>query len=272
MHQLKNWYFILFGLIVCTSTASAQIKGWETGGWLGVSNYFGDLNTNWRVNRLHLAGGVAARYNLNDRLCVRFGGSYGKISATDKDSKNVYEQRRNLDFRSILLEGSAVFEFNFLPYVHGHRDYYYTPYMFVGPSAFYFDPRTTYQDETIRLARLGTEGQFTGEEYSTFQGGIMYGMGFKCDLSYRWSINVEFSARKLFTDYIDDVSGVYADVRDIRSQRGELAAAMSDRSDEPKIGLPGRQRGNGKSNDTYMFLGVGLMYYFGNIRCPQISN
>ena len=83
---------------------------------------------------------------------------------------------------------------------------------------------------------------------------------------------MEFSARKLFTDYIDDVSGNYADVRDIRGQRGELAAALADRSVEPKIGLEGRQRGNGKNNDTFMLLNVGLMYYFGHIRCPQMMN
>jgi hypothetical protein len=89
------------------------------------------------------------------------------------------------------------------------------------------------------------------------------------DLSYRWSFNVELSGRKVFTDYLDDVSGVYADVRDIRAQRGDIAAELSDRSLEPKIGEPGRQRGNGKNNDMYAFLTVGLMYYFGDIRCPE---
>ena len=259
-------------ILLITNVSNAQIKGWEAGGWLGVSNYFGDLNTNWRVNRIHLAAGGVARYNFNDRLCLRFGANYGKISATDADSKNAYENRRNLDFRSIIIEGTALFEFNFLPYIHGHRDYSYTPYMFVGPTGFFFDPRTDYNGQTYRLSALGTEGQFRGEEYNTVQGSIAYGMGFKTDLSYRWSLNVEFSARKLFTDYIDDVSGVYADVRDIASLRGEVAAALADRSAEPRLGLQGRQRGNGKSNDTFMFLNVGLMYYFGNIRCPQMSN
>ncbi|MEO6758442.1 MAG: hypothetical protein ABIO24_03240, partial [Saprospiraceae bacterium] len=69
-------------------------------------------------------------------------------------------------------------------------------------------------------------------------------------------------------DYIDDVSGTYADVRDIKAQRGEIAAAFADRSGEPKIGLPGRQRGNGKKNDTYALVNIGVFYYFGSIRCP----
>jgi hypothetical protein len=269
--SIQRWTFIL-GVVTGSFTfANAQMKGWETGGWIGASNYFGDLNTTFRFNRIHLAGGLAARYNFNDRLAIRFSGNYGRISASDADSKNIYEQRRNLSFNSILADATAQFEFNFMPYIHGHRDYFFTPYMFVGPSAFYFNPTTEYQGQTIQLAGLGTEGQFKGEEYNTFQGALAFGMGFRYDLSYRWSLNIEFSARKLFTDYIDDVSGTYADVRDVRALRGDLAAALADRSGEPKLGLPGRQRGNGKSNDTYMFLGIGAMYYFGNIRCPQLQ-
>jgi hypothetical protein len=75
----------------------------------------------------------------------------------------------------------------------------------------------------------------------------------------------------VFTDYLDDVSGVYVDWRDIRAIRGEVAAALADRSVEPQIGEPGRQRGNGKNNDVYAFLGVTLHYYFGEIRCPSYN-
>ncbi len=124
--------------------------------------------------------------------------------------------------------------------------------------------------EWHNLRQYGTEGQFRGDEYSTAQASIAYGIGFKIDLSYRWSLNVELGGRKLFSDYIDDVSGTYADIRDVRAQRGEIAAALADRSIEPKIGLPGRQRGNGKKNDTYALLNVGVFYYFGSIRCPSM--
>ena len=195
----------------------------------------------------------------------------GQISASDADSKNLYELRRNLSFRSLVADGTLQFEFNFLPYVHGHREYYYTPYVFLGPSMFYYNPQAELNGEWYDLRDQGTEGQFRGEEYNTTQGAIAYGIGFKCDLSYRWSLNIELSGRRLFTDYIDDVSGTYADPRDIRSQRGDLAARLADRSEEPQIGLPGRQRGNGKSNDTYALLGVGIQYYFGYIRCPSLQ-
>lgn len=254
-----------------SQTSFAQMRGWEVGGWLGASNYFGDLNTNWRLNRAHISGGLGARYNFSDRLALKFGANVGKLSASDVDSKNIYEQRRNLNFHSLIADATVQFEFNFMPYLHGSKEYYYTPYMFLGPSFYYFNPRTELDGTTYDLRDYGTEGQFRGEEYNTTGGAIAYGIGFKIDLSYRWSVNVELSGRKLFTDYIDDVSGIYVDPRDLRAQRGQISADLADRSIEPKIGLAGRQRGNGKKNDTYALLNVGLLYYFGQIRCPGIS-
>lgn len=266
-----QYLLTLFGVVIISQAGIAQMRGWEVGGWAGASNYFGDLNTSWRLNRLHAAGGVMARYNFNDRLAFRFGPSVGSISAYDSDSKNIYELRRNLSFKSLIVDAAAQFEFNFLPYVHGDRDYFFTPYMFGGTNFFYFNPKAELDGSTYALRDLGTEGQFHGEEYNTTQWGLVYGFGFKVDLSYRWSLDFALSGRRIFTDYLDDVHGVYADVRDISAQRGEIAAMLSDRSTEPQIGLPGRQRGNGKNNDTYVFASIGLNYYFGQIRCPRLT-
>jgi hypothetical protein len=271
MHFIRLCALLSSLFLVQASTAFAQMKGWELGGWIGASNYFGDLNTNYRLNRVHPAAGILTRYNFNDRLALRFGASYGKISATDADSKNEYERRRNLSFRSTIVDGAMLMEFNFMPYMHGHRDYYFTPYVFTGPAVFYYKPQAELNGEWYDLAAQGTEGQFRGEEYSTTQGALAYGLGFKLDFSYRWSMSVELSGRKVFTDYLDDVSGTYADWRDIRSLRGDVAAALADRSGEPRLGQPGRQRGNGKNNDMYAFLGVSLQYYFGEIRCPSYN-
>lgn len=268
MKQIRLWA-LLGGLVLTSQVSFGQMRGFEVGGWLGASNYFGDLNTNWRLNRAHLSGGVGARYNFNDRLSFRLGATVGEISAYDSDSRNVYEQRRNLSFKSILIDGTGQLEFNFMPYVHGHRDYFFSPYVFLGISVYHYNPRAKLDGKSYNLRQYGTEGQFRGEEYNTTQGAIAYGLGFKVDLSYRWSLNFELGGRKLFTDYLDDVSGVYADVRDIRAQRGDIGAELADRSLEPKIGLPGRQRGNGKNNDMYAFLTVGMMYYFGEIHCPE---
>jgi hypothetical protein len=259
------------GIFFFCQTVSGQMRGWELGGFVGGANYFGDLNTNFRINRIQPAGGIAARFNFNDRLAVRLGFHGGRIEAYDSDATNIFERRRNLSFRSPIADGTFQLEFNFMPYIHGHREFYYSPYMFAGPSFFLFNPRTQVDGTWYNLRDFGTEGQFRGEEYNSFQGAIAYGFGFKMDFSYRWSMNIELSARRVFTDYIDDVSGVYPDMRDLRSLRGDEAVRLSDRSEEPKLGEAGRQRGNGKKNDAYAFITVGAFYYFGNVRCPSIS-
>jgi len=41
---------IIICLIAFSSIAAHAQKGWELGGWIGASNYFGDLNTNFRIN------------------------------------------------------------------------------------------------------------------------------------------------------------------------------------------------------------------------------
>jgi hypothetical protein len=274
---MRAGILFVFSFLFSMSALLGQ-QGWEAGGWLGVSHYFGDLNNNFRLNDPGYAGGVIARYNFNERVCIKFSGNYGNISGSDADSDNLFEQARNLSFRSVVIDGAAQLEFNFLTYTHGSRDESFTPYLFAGLNAFYFNPQAEYNGQWVDLRPLGTEGQFRGEEYYTTQLGLVYGIGLKVDLSYRWSLNLELSARQLFTDYLDDVSTVYADKDDIEKLRGNVAAALSDRSlllpgvnEDGLLSRPGRQRGNSVTNDSYAMLGIGLLYYFGSLKCPDIS-
>ncbi len=269
---MKKLFLTLIIGLSCLSINAQQ--GFEAGGWIGVSNYFGDLNTSFNLSKPGLAGGLIGRYNFNNRVCIKLSANYGTISADDADSDNSFEQIRNLSFRSRVFDGTLQFEFNFLPYTHGSKDEFFTPYLFAGFSVLHFDPKANIDGEWVELRSLGTEGQFKGEEYYSIAGGLAYGVGFKVDLSYEWSINIELSARNLFTDYIDDVSGFYPDKDDLESLRGTQAVMLSDRSWElggEPIGEVGRQRGNGRDNDKYTMLGVGLVYYFGDIRCPAYS-
>ena len=271
-----TWAALVFAIIGSTTFAHAQ-KGWEAGGWVGSSFYLGDLNTEYDFSEPGLAGGLIARYNFNKRLCFKASANFAQVSASDADSPNAFERARNLSFESDIIDGTFQFEFNFLPYKHGDPDEFFTPYLFAGFNVFHFNPKTEYQGELVELRPLGTEGQFKGEEYYSVSGGFSYGFGLKVDLSYEWSLNIELNARTLFTDYLDDVSTVYADKDDIRQLRSELAVALSDRSIEiegapnSQIGREGTQRGNSNNNDTFITLGIGLLYYFGDVRCPEYS-
>jgi hypothetical protein len=250
-------------------------RGAEVGFNAGVAYYFGDLNTQFNLSRPGLGLNAYGRFNFDERIAIKMGLYYGRISGDDAQSDNAFQQARNLDFYSNVWDGTLQLEFNFFPYIHGSKDRYFTPYIFAGLSAFHYNPKTKLNGTTYSLREFGTEGQDIGGEYSLFNLGVAYGGGLKWDLNYYWSINVELSGRFLFTDYLDDVSEVYPDPNVLAILRGPDAVALSDRSDPDapggQIGRAGIQRGNSKNNDSYNFAMVGLAYYFGRVKCPPIS-
>jgi hypothetical protein len=214
------------------------------------------------------------RYNFNTRISVKLSGNYGRVSAYDSDSKNQFQLARNLSFRSDIIEGTGQIEFNFLPYIHGSPDDFFTPYLFGGLGFFYFNPKAQLDGEWIDLQPLGTEGQPIGGEYNKGQMSLVYGAGFKIDLTNVLSLNIEISARALFNDYLDDVSSVYPNSVELQALRGDIAARLSDRSLEvgdDAIGEQGRQRGTSTTNDAFAFLSIGMVYYIGTLQCPPIS-
>jgi hypothetical protein len=246
-------------------------KGYELGGWIGTSFYFGDLNTTLKITQPGLAGGLMGRYNFNNRVSARASFNYGRVGADDADSDNNFEKNRNLSFKSNIFDLSTAVEFNFFQYEHGHKIYNRTPYFFGGLNIFHFNPTAVLNGQRYSLRDLGTEGQAFDNEYSSINLGLLLGGGFKFDLNTTTSINLEVSGRFLFTDYLDDVSTVFPDKDILRASRGDIAVALSDRSLVEGLGNPGRQRGDKKGNDKYCFAGISFLKYFGGITCPKIS-
>lgn len=250
-------------------------RGWEVGAGVGVSYYFGDLNPNFDLGHPGPAVSLLGRYNFNDRLAMRFALSYAQIDGDDARSTNSFQLARNLSFKSNIIDASGQFEFNFFRFVHGHRDYFFSPYVSLGLGVFHFNPKAELDGVWHELRSLGTEGQRRGEEYLSVLPAIVYGGGLKFSINYRWSINVEVNARLLFTDYLDDVSTTYPNPAEVRRLRGDIAVALSDRSIEggnpEAIGEPGRQRGDATRNDSYAFGIISVNYYFGQLACPRIS-
>jgi hypothetical protein len=86
------------------------------------------------------------------------------------------------------------------------------------------------------------------------------GYGIKYKVNCNLTMSVEFSQRKLFTDYFDDISASYADPALISAARGPQAARLSWRGDEMPGGnmnAPvGTVRGNPSEKDWYYFVGA----------------
>jgi hypothetical protein len=239
-------------------------KGWEAGAWIGASSYFGDLNNRLDLTKPGLAGGLVGRYNFNSRISAKSSLSYGRISAADEDSPNNFERNRNLSFSSNIFDLSSSIEFNFFRYEHGSEDYFFTPYLMLGFSIMRYNPRAELDGTVYDLRDFETEGV----GYGNFSGGILIGGGWKWDINKDWSINIELSYRRVFTDYLDDVSTVYPNPANLGNQ---TARDLSDRSLIEGISGEGRQRGNSKDNDAYTFVGFSIMRYFGRLECPKIS-
>jgi hypothetical protein len=265
--------YVVVLVMICFFIQEAEAqKGYELGGWIGTSFYYGDLNNRLAIQKPGIAGGLNYRRNFNTRISFMGSMSYGRIAADDADSPNNFEQNRNLSFASTLFDLSGVMEFNFFDYIHGSTDEYYTPYIFGGLSAFRYNPTAELNGQRYNLRNFGTEGQFTGEEYGNFSGSVIIGGGWKWDITDDWSLNAHIRYHKVFTDYLDDVSRTYPDQGFLRDLRGDLASQLSDRSLVEGLGDAGRQRGNSKDNDAFFFVGISLMRYFGNLECPKISN
>jgi hypothetical protein len=257
---------ILFLFIAFATPAISQ--NLHIGVFGGVSAYNGDLTE--KIFPKHLTNaviGITGNYEINDQIMVRAGLSYTIVGGADRYMEQADLKLRNLSFETKIIEFSAVGEY-YLLNLYNRK---YSPYFFAGVAVYKFDPYTYNGREKVFLKPLSTEGQGIsgyGKEYGLTQFALPVGMGVKFAINDNLRIGLEGGLRKLFTDFLDDVSGNYADPNDLLSARGQLSVDLSYRSDELVGGSPlyptkGAQRGSPKANDYYYFTGLHLTYRIG---------
>ena len=244
----------------------------EVGLSFGGMNYLGDLNDQSMLGRVNMAGGVSLRYCYDSRWSLALGGSYGHIEGGNPD----VIRRRNLSFRSSLIEGSLRAEFNFFPYglvVSSQRRS--TPYIFCGIGLFKFNPQAmvvdpaTGETEWYDLQPLGTEGQGTAayperQKYQLIEVSMPFGFGYRWRLSPSMHLTVEYGWRKTWTDYLDDVSTTYVGAELLNgTSAGSMAAVLADRSGEVEPGYVngvGIKRGDDALCDWYSYFSVSVSF------------
>ncbi|QEC66287.1 porin family protein [Panacibacter ginsenosidivorans] len=242
----------------------------------GVSNYGGDLQAKgftFKQSRPVVALGLS--YEISEKFFIRGEYSFTNLGADDALSNNYFQVRRNLNFKTVLQELNLIAEYDIL----NNYDHQLVPYVFAGLGVFQFSPYTYDSLGRKRFLRgLHTEGQGLTSypdrlPYKNVQVNIPFGAGVKFALSDNIRVGAEFGFRKLFTDYLDDVSTDYPDLALLAPR----SAALSYRGDElkPPIAFPGAgaQRGNPKAKDNYYFLMFRLSYRlpFGNIKTDEHS-
>ncbi len=297
--MIKRYIFLLIILLPMFSQAQRWKRmRYEIVAAAGTTNFLGELGganqigTNYYKD-LEMAAtryvlNLGMRYKLSQSTAVKVGFSYGRLRGDDKWTQEPYRNNRNLNFKSPIVELSAQYEFSWMKETIGSRykvrrvrgrgkkgsDLYV--YGFFGIAGYYFNPKAQYNGTWTALAPLNTEGQTlvsTRQDYSRFQFAIPLGVGLKYSLNKTSSIGIEYGIRKVFTDYIDDVSTTYYDKNELSQNFGDASAQLSD----PALtgnggtgGAPGpfggcqtcagQQRGDPRDLDHYMFFLITYNY------------
>lgn len=326
-----RWSLFFFFMMAVYAGAHAQRLNsggdyWTLYGGLGSAHYFGDLaptdniaSTNISYTRPSILAGIARRFNSRMQLEGEF--NYLRIIASDfrnadpEHPQHKYRYLRNANFRNDIFELSVRLAVDLFP----SRGYFYRrptwrPYGFVGVGAFYHNPKGMTPDgQWVALQPLRTEGQgltpnynpdlrYPDKPYSLIQFVVPFGVGIRRKLTDNLDLAFEITYHYMFTDYLDDVSGNYADPRDLLDQVGPLAVIMANRTTETvdpitgrtrnfqsvadgiggittdELGNPtvvgfgrgGDQRGNSNELDKIVTIGFKLSYIFaGKVKCPK---
>jgi hypothetical protein len=224
--KFKRLYIICLFLLPLKSLS--QNFSHEIGLFAGTSYYMGDLNSQNVFFQLGPAVGALYKFNFNPRYAFRIGATYTELRGSDSKSKNLYQQTRDHSFHTPLVELSSILEFNFFPYIPEGRYEFLSPYVFVGAGA---------------LAMPAANNPVS------IQGVIPFGIGVKYAINHRLGLSAEWSYRKTFTDYIDQLS------------ENEYTETPS---------LVNKQKSFSSGKDWYSFAGISLTYKFalGKTRCP----
>ncbi|GAB4402655.1 MAG: hypothetical protein OHK0053_26730 [Microscillaceae bacterium] len=222
---------------------------------IGSIHYFGDLNpvahwgsTNLSLSQPSLSLQLTAKFHPHFK--ARFGLMMGRLegndalSASPQDPSGIYRYARNLHFRNDLLEASLVGIYDFAQ--NRGRFYkrpFFTPYIFGGLALLHHNPKARVPDSYlgpeasagtwVALQPLRTEGQgLPGQAapYKRWQPVVPLGFGFRFKAADRIDIALEVGLRLTFTDYLDDVGGLYPNLAELN---GDLARMMSDPSALP---------------------------------------
>jgi hypothetical protein len=262
-NSLRKNIFIFFLMLVISVpfNLSAQLfkPNSEIGVKAGLSYYTGDLNSN-HFNSTKPATSFIVRRNIDRRFSVKAEIAILNIKADDRVSKDTIRLDRGLHFKSSIQELSSQIEFNFLPYEVGNLLYNWTPFIFSGISIYNFNPQAENSlGQWVDLQPLGTEGQGTTaypdrKKYPRTQVAIPMGGGVKLSISDRLNFILSFSARKTYTDYLDDVSATYPGVPI------EFNAASIEMSDPTHNHSKDEQRGNELKNDWYYYTGFTISF------------
>jgi hypothetical protein len=226
-NQNSHKLWILMILIISFSWQSYGQKR-EIGGSLGAMYYTGDLARNWRWSNTGFAGMILLRTNLNNHISLRAAYTGGNLKGSDAKPIDAFAAVRNASFNIFISEFSGSFEYYFIDYKSKRAVVNFSPYFHAGLGIF---------------GMLGTKDKTAA--YSTVQMAMPVGIGFKVQPDKQWSVGIEFGARVLFFDYVDNIS-------------------------EGDVFNKNYQYGNKYDNDNYYYIGITVSKIIYKVVCPTL--
>lgn len=169
-----------------------------------------------------LSKGLYLNYYPAEWVGLRLAGNLGYVEGNDAEAPangGAEEDRkyRNLHFKSNINEVYAALEFYptvLFEQYEGLKGKF-RPYVLGGAGMYHFNPKAKDVDGSwVELAPLKLEGQGFAQypdskPYKLTQMNVVMGAGFKFYLKENMYLGFEILHRKLFTDYVDDVSHNY---------------------------------------------------------------
>lgn len=273
-------------MVLIAGTAAAQHTPLTAGFVLGGSNYLGEIGGKYDPRASLLDADIITtsptiggflRYAANDHVRISGEVNYVHIRQADKNAEDPARQARNLNFRNRMVEFGFRTDFTVFHIADRstNRNFakpgklFVKGYVFTGaygvlhnPQAqITHDPNNEWEDRWYDLRPLRTENQV--EEYASLIAAIPMGLGIEFGLGYGWVLGFEGSWRSTFTDYLDDISGMYGNP-DFLSPLAEAISSQSNDAVIAAIGDPssgtvanhqysdgGTYRGNPETNDSY---------------------
>ena len=235
---------------------ATQFNG-DLGGAEGIGRDYSLKDINWPSTGIAFWLGYRQRFHpyfaTTTSMCVF------NLKGADSLSDNPSRNARNLHFRSLGVEIQQRIEWIFaanekfgstynLPGNYSKKNRSQQYYLFGGIGLCYFNPRAQDADGNwTSLRKLRTEGQ--DKPYSPFTLTLPVGIGFRMGISKMWRVGIELAYVKTFTDYMDDVSGNYADPSTLSAE-----GAYFSNPDSP-YGV-GDKRGDPNQKDAYYHMNV----------------
>jgi len=185
---MKNHILIVF--FICLSfTLTGQVH--EVGGFIGGTNYVGDVGRTNYIYPNTPAGALIYKWNWNPRIALRATYSYLPIKGNDKNADTDFKVNRGIEFSNTIHELAVGMEYNFYEYDLSSDDKFSTPYILLELAAFnYKSP----QAETAPNQYLYTNKT----SYS-----IPFGIGYKSRLYGALAFAIEAKFRYTFEDDLD---------------------------------------------------------------------